>query len=142
MFATQVAATPDAVALTCGPLNLTYRELDTAANRLAHLLTGHGARPGHPGRAADATLSGRDRGDPGRAENRGRLRADRPRTSRGSGSRSSSTDAAPIAAITTTELRSRLDGRNLTVIDINDPTLARPTPHRTTGTSTPTTSPT
>ena len=45
VFATQVAATPDALALTCGPLNLTYQQLDTAANQLAHLLIGHGARP-------------------------------------------------------------------------------------------------
>ena len=32
-------------------------------------------------------------------------------------------DATPIAAITTTELRPRLHGRDLTVIDINDPTI-------------------
>ena len=30
-------------------------------------------------------------------------------------------DAAPIAAITTAGLRSRLDGRDLLVIDVNDP---------------------
>src|SRR6201981_1757471 len=29
-------------------------------------------------------------------------------------------DAAPIAAITTTELRARLDGRDLVVIDVHD----------------------
>ena len=43
-------------------------------------------------------------------------------------------DAAPIAALTTTDLRSRLDGHDLAVIDINDPavdsqpTSALPTP--------------
>ena len=33
-------------------------------------------------------------------------------------------DAAPIAAITTAELTNRLDGRDLLVIDINDPAVA------------------
>ncbi|ORB10698.1 AMP-binding protein, partial [Mycobacterium noviomagense] len=32
-------------------------------------------------------------------------------------------DAAPIAAITTADLRSRLDGHNLLVIDIDDPAI-------------------
>ena len=30
-------------------------------------------------------------------------------------------DAAPIAAITTADLRSRLDGHDVVVIDVNDP---------------------
>ena len=44
-------------------------------------------------------------------------------------------DAAPIAAITTAELRSRLDGHDLVVIDVDDPAIgsqpstALPTPH-------------
>ena len=46
VFAAQVARTPQAVALTCGGLSWTYRELDEAANRLAHLLADHGAGPG------------------------------------------------------------------------------------------------
>ncbi len=46
LFAAQVARTPEAVALTCEGRSLTYRELDEAANRLAHLLAGHGAGPG------------------------------------------------------------------------------------------------
>ena len=82
VFATQVAATPDAVALTCGPHSLTYQQLDTTANQLAHQLIGHGARPGTAHRAADAPLRPGHRGHPGRAENRGRLPTHRPRTTR------------------------------------------------------------
>ena len=46
LFAAQVARTPEAVALTCEGRSWTYRELDEAANRLAHLLAGQGAGPG------------------------------------------------------------------------------------------------
>ena len=46
LFAAQVTRTPDAVAVTFEGLSMTYRELDEAANRLAHLLAGHGAGPG------------------------------------------------------------------------------------------------
>ena len=46
LFAQQVARTPEAVALVCDGRSVTYRELDAASNRLAHLLAGHGAGPG------------------------------------------------------------------------------------------------
>ena len=46
LFAAQVARAPEAVALACGERSWTYRELDEAANRLAHLLAGQGAGPG------------------------------------------------------------------------------------------------
>ena len=46
LFAAQVARTPEAVALTFEGRSMTYRELDEAANRLAHLLAGHGVGPG------------------------------------------------------------------------------------------------
>ena len=46
VFAAQVARTPEAVALTFDGRSMTYRELDEAANRLAHLLAGQGAGPG------------------------------------------------------------------------------------------------
>ncbi|HEX9833671.1 MAG TPA: AMP-binding protein, partial [Mycobacterium sp.] len=46
LFAAQVVRAPEAVALVCGEQSWTYRELDEAANRLAHLLADHGAGPG------------------------------------------------------------------------------------------------
>ncbi|WP_139329661.1 condensation domain-containing protein, partial [Mycobacterium sp. IS-2888] len=46
LFAAQVAATPEAVALSCGEQSWTYRQLDEAANRLAHLLVGRGVGAG------------------------------------------------------------------------------------------------
>ena len=46
LFAAQVARTPEAAAVTFEGRSLTYRELDEAANRLAHLLAAHGAGPG------------------------------------------------------------------------------------------------
>ena len=46
LFAAQVARAPEAVALTFEGRSMTYRELDEAANRLAHLLAGHGVGPG------------------------------------------------------------------------------------------------
>ena len=46
LFAEHVARTPEAVALTCEGRSWTYRELDEAANRLAHLLAGQGVGPG------------------------------------------------------------------------------------------------
>ncbi len=46
VFAAQVARTPEAVALTFEGRCMTYRELEEAANRLAHLLAGRGVGPG------------------------------------------------------------------------------------------------
>ena len=46
LFAEQVARVPEAVAVCCGDRSLSYRELDEAANRLAHVLAGLGAGPG------------------------------------------------------------------------------------------------
>ena len=46
LFAAQVARAPEAVAVSCGERSWTYRELDEASNRLAHLLAGQGAGPG------------------------------------------------------------------------------------------------
>lgn len=44
-FAEQVAATPDAVAVSAGATRLTYRELDARTNQLAHRLIGLGVHP-------------------------------------------------------------------------------------------------
>ena len=46
LFAEHVARTPEAVAVSFEGRSLTYRDLDEAANRLAHLLAGQGAGPG------------------------------------------------------------------------------------------------
>ncbi|MBZ4016085.1 non-ribosomal peptide synthetase [Streptomyces purpurogeneiscleroticus] len=46
IFARNAAEKPDAVAVTCGDEQLTYGELDGAANRLAHRLIELGAGPG------------------------------------------------------------------------------------------------
>ncbi|MCW2569937.1 MAG: peptide synthetase, partial [Mycobacterium sp.] len=45
LFERQVTATPDAVALVCGDVSLTYREVDARANRLAHELIRRGVGP-------------------------------------------------------------------------------------------------
>ena len=45
LFEEQAGATPDAVALVAGPDELTYRELNARANRIARLLVGLGAGP-------------------------------------------------------------------------------------------------
>ena len=100
----------------------TYRELDEAANRLAHLLAGQGAGPGQSvallfSRCAEAIvaiLAVLKTGaaylpiDPVLPAARVGFMLD---------------DAAPIAAITTTGLRPRLDGHDLRVIDVDDPAV-------------------
>ena len=100
---------------------MTYRELDEAANRLGHLLAGYGAGPGQcvalllerSVEAITAILAVLKTGaaflpiDPG-------LPAARIGFMLG--------DAAPIAAITTAPgWRSRLDGCDLPVVDVDDP---------------------
>ncbi len=122
LLAAQAAQTPDAVAVTCGERSLTYRELDEAANRLAHLLTAHGAGRGasvallfpRSAEAIVAILAVLKTGaaylpiDPA-------LPAARIEFMLG--------DAKPIAAVSTAELAHRLDGHDLHVIDIADPRI-------------------
>jgi glycopeptidolipid biosynthesis protein len=133
LFAAQVARAPEAVAVNCGERSLTYRELDEAANRLAHLLSDRGAGPGE----RVAVLLNRSAGaivsllavlktgaaylpmDPAHPTARMEFML---------------ADAAPIAAVTTADLLPRLDGADLPVIDIDDPGIgaqpntALPTP--------------
>ena len=78
LFAAQVARAPEAVAVTFEGRSLTYRELDEAANRLAHLLAGQGVGPGQCVALLFTRSAQADRGDFGGAQDRGGLSADRP----------------------------------------------------------------
>jgi hypothetical protein len=82
LFAAQVARTPAAVAISFEGRSLTYRELEEAANRLAHLLAGSGCGPGACVGAAGGALRAGGGGDAGGAQNRGGLSGHRPRTAR------------------------------------------------------------
>ena len=132
VFAAQVARTPEAVALTFEGRSMTYRELEEAANRLAHLLAGQGVGPGQcvallfsrSAEAIVAILAVLKTGaaylpiDPALPAARIGFMID---------------DAAPIAAITTTGLAGRLDGCDLVVIDIDDPAIDSQPEHRIAG---------
>ena len=123
MFAAQVARTPGAVALTFQGLSMTYRELDEAANRLAHLLIAQGVGAGacvgllveRSAQAIVAMLGVLKTGaayvplDPGLPAARIEFMI---------------ADAAPTAVITTTGLAERLDGYELVVVDVEDPRIA------------------
>ena len=118
-FAVQAARVPDAVAVTFEGASLTYRELDEASNRLAQLLAARGVGPGQrvallmsrSAKAIVAILAVLKTGaayvpmDPAVPAARIEFMLD---------------DAAPIAAITTTGLVDRLDGRDLLVIDVEN----------------------
>ncbi|MBX8687677.1 amino acid adenylation domain-containing protein, partial [Mycobacterium sp. 20091114027_K0903767] len=122
MFAEQVARNPHAVAVVCGTSSWTYRELDEASNRLAHCLITLGAGPGecvallleHSAEAIVAILAVLKSGaayvpiDPALPDARIEFML---------------ADAAPVAAVTSPELRPRLDGNTLSVIDIADSRL-------------------
>ncbi len=132
-FAGQVARVPDAVAVSCGDVSMTYRELDEAANRLAHLLAGVGAGPGQCvalllNRSAEAVvgiLAVLKTGaayvpmDPAVPAARIEFML---------------ADAAPVAVLTTARQRDRLDGYHVPVVEVDDPhvcaqpSTALPTP--------------
>nr|WP_082947556.1 non-ribosomal peptide synthetase [Mycobacterium sp. E2479] len=133
MFAAHVDSAPESVALSFQGGSMTYRELDEATNRLAHLLLGFGVGPGQNvallfSRSAEAVVSILAVLKTGAAYV--------PIDPMVPAARVEFViqDAAPIAAITTTDLRSRLDGFGLPVIDINDapadlqPSTALPAP--------------
>ncbi|WP_120312200.1 non-ribosomal peptide synthetase, partial [Mycobacterium mantenii] len=122
LFADQVARSPEAIALTFQGHSMTYRELDQSSNRLAHLLSGADVGPGRSvallfprcWEAIVAILAVLKTGaayvpiDPALPDARIDFML---------------TDAAPIAAITTTDLAQRLDRHDLAVIDIDDPAV-------------------
>ncbi|ATA28872.1 non-ribosomal peptide synthetase 2 [Mycobacterium lepraemurium] len=123
LFAAQVARAADAVAITCGERSFTYREVEEAANRLAHLLSGQGAGPGQlvavviprSAEAVVAIFAVLKTGaayvpiDPGVPAARLQFML---------------ADSAPVAAVTTAEVRDRLDGFTGQIIDFDDPAVA------------------
>jgi amino acid adenylation domain-containing protein/non-ribosomal peptide synthase protein (TIGR01720 family) len=123
VFDAQVARAPEAVGLVCGERSWTYRELDEAANRLAHLLVGQGAGPGQCvallfSRSAEAIVSILAVLKSGAAylPIDPALPAARMEFLVG--------DAAPVAAVTTADLADRLHGcGDLLVIDVDDPRI-------------------
>ena len=122
LFVAQVARAPEAVAVSCGERSWTYRELDEAANRFAHLLASHGVGPGERvallfTRSAEAIVSMLAVLKTGAAYVPIDPAHPAARIEFVLG------DAAPIVAITTSVLADRLDGRDLLVIDIDDPRI-------------------
>ena len=119
-FAVQVARAPEAVAISGGERSWTYREVEQAANRLAHLLARKGVGPGERvalllPRSAEAIVAMLAVAKTGAAyvPIDPTVPAARMQFVLG--------DAAPIAAVTTAGLAERLDGCDLTVIDVDDP---------------------
>ncbi|PEG38132.1 non-ribosomal peptide synthetase, partial [Mycolicibacterium duvalii] len=118
LFIAQAACTPEAIAVSFGAQALTYRDLDNIANRLAHRLIGHGARPGRCvallfdrcAEAIVAMLAVLKTGaaylpiDPAHPDERVRFMLD---------------DLAPVVAVTTSNLRCRLTAPGLTVVDVD-----------------------
>jgi nonribosomal peptide synthetase DhbF len=122
VFATQASRTPDAVAVTCEGLSITYRRLDEASNRLAHLLTGRGVGPGQRvalllPRSAEAIVAMLAVAKTGAAYVPIDPAVPSARVGFVLG------DAAPVAAVTTADLADRLAGCDLAVIDVNDPAV-------------------
>ncbi|QZH58457.1 amino acid adenylation domain-containing protein [Mycolicibacterium farcinogenes] len=115
LFSAQVNRTPTATALTCGERSWSYLELDRAANRLAHVLVDHGARPGavvallftRSAEAIIAILAVLKSGaaylpiDPAHPDARIGFMV---------------TDAAPVVAVATADLRARLTNCDIPVI--------------------------
>ncbi len=119
LFARQVTRDPEAVAVSFGDSSMSYRGLDAASNRLAHLLLEQGVGPGRrvalvfarSVEAVVAILGVLKTGaayvpiDPSMPDSRLDFVL---------------ADSAPIAVVTTADLVGRLGGRELTVIDVDD----------------------
>ncbi|OBJ70863.1 hypothetical protein A5643_09135 [Mycobacterium sp. 1274756.6] len=125
-FVAHVAKRPSAVAVRCSGTSWTYRELDEASNRLAHLLVEHGAGPGQcvalllprTAQAVVAILAVLKSGaaylpiDPAVPAARIEFMF---------------ADAAPVAVVTDGQLRGRATDAGVIVIDVDDPAVdARP----------------
>ncbi|WP_227371227.1 non-ribosomal peptide synthetase, partial [Mycobacterium fragae] len=123
LFAQQVARSPDAVALVCQGCSWSYRQLDEAANRLAHLLAGRGVGPGAVvgllmERSAEAIAAITAVLKTGAAYLP--IDTEHPRAR----IEFMLADATPLAVLTTADLAGRLNGLDVAVIDVNDPALA------------------
>ncbi len=119
LFAAAARRTPDATALSAEDLSLTYQELEESSNRFAHRLSragvGHGACVAllleRSAEAVVAMLAVLKTGaaylaiDPALPQERVGFIL---------------TDAAPTAAVCSADLRPRLAGYDITVVDIND----------------------
>ncbi|AGB20799.1 amino acid adenylation enzyme/thioester reductase family protein,thioester reductase-like protein [Mycobacterium sp. JS623] len=122
LFAAQVDRAPDTVALVCGERSWTYRELDEASNRLANLLARNGAGAGEAvalliQRSAEAIVAILAVLKTGAAY----LPIDPAHPDARIGFMLS--DAEPVAALTTADLRARLDASGVPVIDVDDPAV-------------------
>ncbi|MGE0171100.1 amino acid adenylation domain-containing protein, partial [Nocardioides sp.] len=133
LFADQVISAPEVVAISDRGTALSYRQLDEASNRLAHLLIDHGAAPGRvvailsarSAAAVTAMLAVLKTGaaylaiDPALPDTRITFLL---------------TDAAPAVVLAGTGLRDRVQGFSGEVIDLDDPAVdsqpatALPTP--------------
>ncbi|KUH89631.1 non-ribosomal peptide synthetase [Mycobacterium sp. GA-1999] len=133
LFAEQVCRTPEAVAVSCESRCLTYRELDEAADRLAHLLAGEGVAAGECvalllNRSVEAVVSILAVLKTGAAY----LPIDPVVPV--ARMQFMIADAAPLVAITTTGLAERLAGCDVSVIAVDDlhiagqPSAALPAP--------------
>ncbi|WP_156803200.1 non-ribosomal peptide synthetase, partial [Mycobacterium gordonae] len=122
LFAAQAARTPQAVAISFEGQTMSYRELEETATQWAHLLAGQGVGPGQCvallfSRSAEAIVAILAVLKTGAAY----LPIDPSLPAARVGFMIA--DAAPIAAITTSRLRSRLHGHDLAVIDVTDPRI-------------------
>lgn len=123
LFAAQAARTPQATAVVYADTALTYRQLDTASNQLAHLLADHGVGPGdvvalllpRSSQAIVAILSVLKTGaaylpiDPAHPPARIAFLLE---------------DTNPAVALSSSELAHRLDRQNLRVVDVDHPAIA------------------
>ncbi|WP_156349753.1 MULTISPECIES: non-ribosomal peptide synthetase, partial [unclassified Mycobacterium] len=123
LFAAQAARAPEAVAITDGEQSWTYGEVEESANRLAHLLVSRGAGPGERvavvlPRTAEAVVAILGVLKTGAAYVPVDPSVPAARIEFVLG------DAAPVAAVTTAAVRSRLDGQALDIVDFDDPAVA------------------